>query len=56
TKIESRPRRDGLGSYMFFVDLAGRAEEEAVAEAIGQIRANCEEVLVLGSYAVATAR
>jgi len=54
TKIESRPRRDGLGSYMFFVDLAGRAQDAAVAEAIAQIDAMCEEVLVLGSYPVAT--
>jgi len=56
TKIESRPRRQGLGSYMFFVDLAGRAEDPAVAEAIGKIEASCEEVLVLGSYAVAAGR
>jgi prephenate dehydratase len=54
TKIESRPRRDGLGSYMFFVDLAGRAQDASVAEAIAQIDAMCEEVLVLGSYPVAT--
>jgi prephenate dehydratase len=54
TKIESRPRRDGLGSYMFFVDLAGRAQDVAVADAIAQIDAMCEEVLVLGSYPVAT--
>jgi prephenate dehydratase len=53
TKIESRPRREGLGSYMFFVDLAGRAEDGAVAEAIAQIESSCEQVLVLGSYAVA---
>jgi prephenate dehydratase len=53
TKIESRPRRQGLGSYMFFVDLAGRAEDGAVAAAIAQIESSCERVLVLGSYAVA---
>jgi prephenate dehydratase len=53
TKIESRPRREGLGSYMFFVDLAGRAEDGAVAEAIAQIESSCEQVLVLGSYTVA---
>ncbi len=56
TKIESRPRREGLGSYMFFVDLAGRAEDREVAEAVARIEANCEEVLVLGSYAAAAAR
>jgi prephenate dehydratase len=52
TKIESRPRREGLGSYMFFVDLAGRAEDAKVAEAIAQIETSCEQLLVLGSYAV----
>jgi prephenate dehydratase len=54
TKIESRPRRDGLGSYMFFVDLAGRARDAAVADAIAQIDTMCEQVLVLGSYPLAT--
>jgi prephenate dehydratase len=56
TKIESRPRREGLGSYMFFVDLAGRAQDGAVRDAITGIGATCEEVLVLGSYALATRR
>jgi prephenate dehydratase len=50
TKIESRPRRDQLGSYMFFVDLAGAAEQTPVAEAIAGLRALCEQVRVLGSY------
>jgi prephenate dehydratase len=53
TKIESRPRRERLGSYMFFADLAGRARDRPVAEAISEIRAMCEEVLVLGSYLAA---
>jgi prephenate dehydratase len=50
TKIESRPRRERLGSYMFFLDLAGQASEPAVAEAIDGLRGTCEEVRVLGSY------
>jgi prephenate dehydratase len=50
TKIESRPRRRELGSYMFFVDLAGRVGEASVDEAIAGIGALCEEVRVLGSY------
>ncbi len=53
TKIESRPRRQGLGSYLFFADLAGRAQDAAVAEAIAGVAAICEEVRVLGSYAAA---
>jgi prephenate dehydratase len=50
TKIESRPRRRRLGSYMFFADLSGNARERPVAEAIAGLRALCEEVRVLGSY------
>jgi prephenate dehydratase len=53
TKIESRPRRQGLGSYLFFADLAGRAQDAAVAEAIAGVAAMCEEVRVLGSYGAA---
>jgi prephenate dehydratase len=50
TKIESRPRRKRLGSYMFFADLSGSARDEPVAEAIAGLAAMCEEVRVLGSY------
>ncbi len=50
TKIESRPRREGLGSYMFFVDVSGRAQEQTVEAAIAGLLAMCEDVRVLGSY------
>jgi prephenate dehydratase len=55
TKIESRPRREGLGHYMFFVDLEGGVEaEESVNEAVAGVREMCEQVRVLGSYPPAT--
>ena len=53
TKIESRPRRERLGRYMFFADLTGSAGEAQVAEAIEGLRALCEHVGVLGSYRAA---
>ena len=53
TKIESRPQRGRLGSYIFYVDLHGRAQETAVAEAIQGLQDICEEVRVLGSYPAA---
>ena len=52
TRIESRPLRRGLGRYMFFVDLEGRAEEEQVAAAIEGLRGKAESVRILGSYPV----
>jgi prephenate dehydratase len=53
TKIESRPRRERLGRYMFFADLEGAAAEPSVAAAITGLRGHCEEVRVLGSYPAA---
>jgi prephenate dehydratase len=53
TKIESRPRKQGLGRYMFFVDLEGRDTDEAVEGAIAGLRAQSEIVRVLGSYPAA---
>ncbi|HEY5342237.1 MAG TPA: prephenate dehydratase [Solirubrobacteraceae bacterium] len=51
TKIESRPRRERLGHYMFFVDLEGGAQaERSVSDAVSGVREICEEVRVLGSY------
>ena len=51
TKIESRPRRERLGHYMFFVDLEGPGEaEQGVSEAVAGVRGMCEELRVLGSY------
>jgi prephenate dehydratase len=52
TRIESRPRRRGLGRYMFFIDLDGAQGEPAVAEAIEALRAKAESVRILGSYPV----
>jgi len=53
TRIESRPRRRGLGRYMFFVDLDGAESEPSVAEAIEGLRSKAESVRILGSYPVA---
>jgi prephenate dehydratase len=50
TRIESRPRRTSLGHYMFFVDLEGGAADPLVAEALGALAGQVEELRVLGSY------
>jgi prephenate dehydratase len=53
SRIESRPRRRGLGRYMFFIDLDGAEDEPAVAQAIEALRGKAESVRILGSYPVA---
>jgi prephenate dehydratase len=53
TRIESRPRKQGLGRYMFFVDFEGRASEPHVAEALDGLRRHVEVLRVLGSFPTA---
>lgn len=53
TRIESRPRRVGLGHYMFFVDLEGRADAPAVAAGLEALAGHCEELRTLGTYPAA---
>ena len=53
TRIESRPRRQRLGEYLFFVDLEGRADEDAVSDAVAGLRSHAEVVRVLGSFPAA---
>jgi prephenate dehydratase len=50
TRIESRPRKDRLGDYRFFVDLDGAMTDEQVTGAVEGLRAHCDVVRVLGSY------
>jgi prephenate dehydratase len=54
TRIESRPLREGLGSYMFFVDLDGRESDPPVAEALAGLRTRAGELRTLGSFPVAS--
>ena len=53
TKIESRPRRGGLGQYMFFADLEGHEQEPHVADALAALGGRVETLRVLGSYPAA---
>jgi prephenate dehydratase len=53
TRIESRPRKQGLGRYMFFLDLEGRDSDRPVGEAIEALGGQTERVRVLGSYPAA---
>ena len=50
SKIESRPRKEGLGRYVFFADLAGRADDPPVVEALEAIGRSVETLRVLGCY------
>jgi prephenate dehydratase len=53
TRIESRPLKQQLGNYLFFVDCDGDASSASVAGAVEGLRGQAEVVRVLGSYPVA---
>lgn len=50
TRIESRPRKQGLGRYMFFLDLEGRDSEPPILAALDALREHVEVLRVLGSF------
>ncbi len=50
TKVESRPSKQALGQYIFFIDLEGHAEDPALAQAIKCLSCKLPWLRVLGSY------
>ena len=49
-KIESRPTKQSLGQYVFFIDCDGHREDPLMSEAIEAIRGKVSLLRVLGSY------
>ena len=50
TKIESRPSKEALGDYLFFVDLEGHRTDEPVKEALDSIEPKVATLKIIGSY------
>lgn len=51
-KIQSRPTKQALGEYMFFVDIEGSVDQLDVQTALNCLKLKLREVKVLGSYPV----
>lgn len=50
TRIESRPAKNELGKYIFFVDIKGHIEDEDVRDALTMVRRKTSFYKFLGSY------
>jgi prephenate dehydratase len=50
TKLESRPSKQVLGSYIFLVDLNGHREDPHVAAALARLRSRTGYLKIFGSY------
>ncbi len=48
--IESRPSRQGLWEYVFFIDIEGHSEDERVAKALDILKDSVSMLKLLGSY------
>ena len=52
TMIQSRPTKQVLGDYMFFVEFEGRVSDPAVQTALNCLRMKLRDVKVIGSYPI----
>jgi prephenate dehydratase len=50
TRVESRPSREGLGKYMFFLDMEGRLTDPAIEQALKCLACKLPWVKVFGSF------
>jgi prephenate dehydratase len=55
TRIESRPTRKELGTYIFFLDCVGHIDDDAVGEALKALHRRCTDVRYLGSWPTGSA-
>ena len=55
TRIESRPTRIELGTYVFFLDCVGHIADDPVAEALRALHRRCADVRYLGSWPTGSA-
>ena len=50
TMVQSRPTKQDLGDYMFFMDIDGYADDPNIQIALNCLRTKMREVKVIGSY------
>ena len=50
SKIESRPSKERLGTYIFLVDVDGHRTDANLAAALERVQARCSFFRILGSY------
>ena len=52
TKIESRPSRREAWEYVFYMEIEGYGEDEAISQGISELKSLVDFIRVLGSYPV----
>lgn len=54
SRIESRPMKEELGKYVFYIDFAGHKLDDGIIELMDKVRQVVGELKILGSYRLAT--
>ncbi|MGC9517869.1 MAG: prephenate dehydratase [Methanomicrobiales archaeon] len=52
TKIESRPSKEKLGSYIFFIDFEGHRKDKDIGNILNIIKSKTPYIKMLGSYPI----
>ena len=50
TKIESRPSKEGMGKYIFYIDFEGHHKEDKIRETLTKLEEKVKFMKILGSY------
>jgi chorismate mutase/prephenate dehydratase len=50
TRIESRPSRQGMWDYVFFLEIEGHQSDEQVAQALTELESGASLYKILGSF------
>jgi len=50
TRIETRPSRTGVWTYVFFIDFSGHGDEASIRDVLKELRTRVSDLKILGSY------
>ncbi len=50
TRLESRPSKNKLGEYIFFIDIEGHRKDKLINEALQELEYRAKKIKVFGSY------
>ncbi len=52
SKVESRPSKEGLGHYVFFVDFEGHQSDDSIKVILDTLKSKTSFIKILGSYPI----
>jgi chorismate mutase/prephenate dehydratase len=50
TRVETRPSRTGVWTYVFFIDFAGHAQDPVISQVLKEVANRAADLKLLGSY------